>query len=61
MFKLWVCGKVYIILTQPEDIEFVLTNSKLQKKASEYSVIQESIMGQGIFSIDDVKKWKSNR
>jgi len=49
------------VLTQPEDIELVLTNSKLQKKAKEYSVLQESIMGQGIFSIDDMKKWKTHR
>jgi len=49
------------VLTQPEDIELVLTNPKLQKKSKEYLVLQESIMGQGIFSIDDIKKWKNNR
>jgi len=50
-----------MVLTRPEDIEMVLTNPKLQKKSKEYLVLQESIMGQGIFSIDDIKKWKSNR
>jgi len=49
------------VLTQPEDIELVLTHPKLQKKAKEYLVLQESIMGQGIFSIDDIKKWKNHR
>lgn len=58
---MWIFNKVYIVLTQPEDIELVLTNSKLQKKSSEYSVLQESLMGQGVFSINDIKKWKSNR
>jgi len=60
-FKVWVLNNLYIVLTRPEDIELVLTNPKLQKKAKEYLVLQESIMGQGIFSIDDIKKWKSNR
>jgi len=49
------------MLTQPEDIEFVLTHPSLQRKSKEYMVLQESIMGQGIFSIDDIKKWKNNR
>jgi cytochrome P450 family 4 len=49
------------VLTQPEEIEFVLTNPKLIKKAAEYKVLRESIMGQGIFSIEDTKKWKHNR
>jgi len=49
------------VLTRPEDIEIVLTDPKLQKKSKEYLVLQESIMGQGIFSIDDIKKWKNNR
>lgn len=61
LFKVWVLNNLYIVLTRPEDIELVLTNPKLQKKAKEYLVLQESIMGQGIFSIDDIKKWKSNR
>lgn len=61
MFKAWVFNHLYIAITQPEDIEFVLTNQKLQKKSKEYLVLQESIMGQGIFSIDDIKKWKHNR
>lgn len=61
LFKAWVCNNLYIILTKPEDIEFVLTNPKLQRKSKEYLVLQESIMGQGIFSIDDIKKWKTNR
>jgi len=61
LFKVWVLNNLYIVLTRPEDIEMVLTNPKLQKKSKEYLVLQESIMGQGIFSIDDIKKWKSNR
>lgn len=61
LFKVWVLNNLYIVLTRPEDIELVLTNPKLQKKAKEYLVLQESIMGQGIFSIDDIKKWKNNR
>ncbi|XP_026809782.1 cytochrome P450 4C1-like isoform X1 [Rhopalosiphum maidis] len=61
LFKVWVLNNLYIVLTRPEDIELVLTNPKLQKKSKEYLVLQESIMGQGIFSIDDIKKWKSNR
>jgi len=61
LFKVWVLNNLYIVLTRPEDIEMVLTNPQLQKKSKEYLVLQESIMGQGIFSIDDIKKWKSNR
>lgn len=61
LFKMWICNQLYIILTQPKDIELVLTNPKLQKKAKEYLVLQESIMGQGIFTVDDIKKWKTNR
>lgn len=61
LFKLWVCNSLYVMLTQPEDIEFVLKNPKLQKKSKEYLVLQESIMGQGIFSINDIHKWKKNR
>ncbi|VVC29239.1 Hypothetical protein CINCED_3A013937 [Cinara cedri] len=61
LFKIWVCNHLYIVLTDPEDIELVLTNPKLQKKSKEYLVLQESIMGQGIFSISDIKKWKNNR
>lgn len=60
-FKMWIVNRLYIVLTQPEDIEYVLTNPKLQKKSNEYVVLTESVMGQGIFSIEDIKKWKSNR
>lgn len=58
---MWICNRLYIVLTRPEDIEFVLFNPKLQKKAKEYKVLTESVMGQGIFSIKDTTKWKSNR
>jgi len=61
MFKLWLFSKLYIVLTLPEDIEFVLTNPKFLRKSKEYMVLQQSIMGQGIFTIDDINKWKINR
>ncbi|XP_022172371.1 cytochrome P450 4C1-like isoform X2 [Myzus persicae] len=61
LFKAWLLNKLYIILTRPEDIEFVLTSPKFLRKAKEYMVMQQSIMGQGIFTIDDINKWKVNR
>jgi len=61
MFRVWLFSKLYIILTLPEDIEFVLTNPKFLRKSKEYMVMQQSIMGQGIFTIDDINKWKVNR
>ncbi|XP_026805956.1 cytochrome P450 4C1-like [Rhopalosiphum maidis] len=61
IFKAWLLNKLYIILTRPEDVEFVLTNPKFLRKSKEYKVMQQSIMGQGIFTIDDIKKWKVNR
>lgn len=61
MFKVWLLHRLYIVLTQPENIEFLLTNPKLQKKSEEYSILNESIMGQGIFSNNNIKKWKNNR
>lgn len=61
MFKFWICNNLYIVITKPEDIEFVLNCPKLLLKSREYKVIQESIMGQGIFSINDLDKWKINR
>ncbi|KAF0767926.1 cytochrome P450 4C1-like [Aphis craccivora] len=44
-----------------EDIELVLSNQTFLRKSKDYIVLQESIMGQGIFSIDDIEKWKNNR
>ncbi|VVC25919.1 Cytochrome P450,Cytochrome P450, E-class, group IV [Cinara cedri] len=61
LFKVWLFDRLLIVLTQPEDIEFVFTNPKLQKKSKEYSILRESIMGQGIFTNDDIQKWKNNR
>lgn len=29
--------------------------------ANDYKVLNESIMSEGIFTIDDIKKWKNNR
>lgn len=61
LFKCWLVNNLYIVLTRPEDIELVLSNPKFLQKGKEYSVLQESIMGQGIFSIEDVNKWKNHR
>lgn len=61
LFKLWFCNNLYIVITKPEDVELVFNNPKLQKKSKEYLVLQESIMGQGLFTINDIKKWKNNR
>lgn len=61
IFKFWICNNLYIVITRPEDIEFVLNNPKLLLKSKEYKVAEESIMGQGIFSISDIDKWKKNR
>ncbi|XP_025418931.1 cytochrome P450 4C1-like isoform X2 [Sipha flava] len=58
---MWVGPKLCIVITRPIDIEFVMTNPKLNKKSVEYSILRESIMGQGIFSINDTIKWKYNR
>jgi len=52
---------LYIVLTRPEDIELVISNPKFLRKSKDYMVLQESIMGQGIFSIDNIEKWKNNR
>jgi len=49
------------MLTQPEDIEFILTHPKLQRKAKGYAIYRESVLGEGIFANDDVEKWKKNR
>jgi len=61
MFKAWLFNKLYIVLTRPEDIEFILASPKFLKKSTEYRVLQQSIMGQGIFTIEDINKWKINR
>ncbi|XP_025192993.1 cytochrome P450 4C1 isoform X5 [Melanaphis sacchari] len=61
LFKGWLLNNLYIVLTRPEDIEFVLTSPKFLRKSKEYNVLQQSIMGQGIFTTDDIKKWKVNR
>jgi len=61
LFKGRIFNHVFIFLTQPEDIEFVLNNPKLRLKSREYSIIQQSIMGEGIFTISDMNKWKHNR
>jgi len=59
--KFWLFNNLYIVLTRLEDIELVLSNPKFLRKSKDYMVLQESIMGQGIFSIDDIGKWKNNR
>lgn len=61
MFKFWIFNNLYIIVTQPEDIKFVLNNPKLLLKSKEYKVVQDNVGGQGIFSINDIHKWKENR
>lgn len=61
MFKFWICNTLYIVITQPKDIEFVLNNSKLLLKGKEYNVVQDSVGGLGIFATDDIDKWKKNR
>lgn len=58
---MWILNNLYIFITQPEDIEFVLNNPKLQLKSKEYKAIQESAFGQGIFSNDDIDKWRKHR
>ncbi|XP_050542875.1 cytochrome P450 4C1-like isoform X2 [Daktulosphaira vitifoliae] len=59
--KTWIFNYLYVFLTNAEDIEEVITNPKFKRKSREYLVLQESIMGQGIFSIDNINQWKSNR
>ncbi|XP_060875829.1 cytochrome P450 4C1-like [Metopolophium dirhodum] len=59
--KFWLFNNLYIVLTRHQDIELILSNPKFLRKSKDYMVLQESIMGQGIFSIDDIGKWKNNR
>ncbi|XP_025192988.1 cytochrome P450 4C1 isoform X3 [Melanaphis sacchari] len=61
IIKFWLFNNLYIVLTRLEDIKLVLSNPKCLRKSKDYMVLQESIMGQGIFSIDDIEKWKNNR
>lgn len=58
---MWLFNRLFIFITRPEDIEFVVNNPKLKKKSSEYKVLKESVGGDGIFGTNDLKKWKNNR
>ncbi|XP_050436889.1 cytochrome P450 4c21-like isoform X2 [Adelges cooleyi] len=61
LYKSWIFDRLYIFLNKPEDVEAVLTNPDLFKKSKEYDVINESIMGDGIFTTKIYPEWKKNR
>ncbi|XP_050444449.1 cytochrome P450 4C1-like [Adelges cooleyi] len=59
--KLWMLDHLLIFPKNPEEIEAVVTNPDMFLKPKEYNMLNESILGDGIFSNKKFDEWKKNR
>ncbi|CAH0393419.1 unnamed protein product [Bemisia tabaci] len=60
-FAVWIVDRVYVVLVKPEDLALTLGSPHFISKSTEYTIMQSSIMGQGLFSVTDVNEWRKNR
>ncbi|CAO1368310.1 unnamed protein product [Diamesa serratosioi] len=58
-FRLWLANKLIIFVTDPKDIEAILTNTKLITKSDEYDFMKPWL-GTGLLTSTG-KKWSSRR